>query len=309
MDQSIWIPNCSAAETDYEQLRELFRSSGFDLDAIRQRTGISELQHLEPLRERFKEFGPVETPAQALVHLFAEGKPIARADLDAILGAGRVEVLERLTLIFPLDESRVAATVALYPIEHVYIASDRYNSADGAQFEGFDDIVYPCLFETTTRFRRMLSRTPCGPVLDLCSGTGVAALLLARSSEHVWAADITERSKTFAIFNQRMNGVTNMTVVIGDLYEPVAGLTFDRIAVHPPYQPVYRHQQIFNSGGPDGEQITRRVIEGSLCPFASRRTPVLRRADHGPRASGRSARAAMADGTRRAGLRRRVLHH
>jgi hypothetical protein len=60
-----------------------------------------------------------------------------------------------------------------------------------------------------------------------------------------------------------MNRIRNTTVVVGDLYEPVKGLTFDRIAVHPPYQPVYRHQQIFNSGGLDGEQISRRCIEES----------------------------------------------
>ncbi|HEY3744289.1 MAG TPA: methyltransferase [Bryobacteraceae bacterium] len=263
MDLSIWIPDWSAADTEYEQLRGLFHSSGFDVDAIRRRLGIAELQNLEPLRERFKDFGLVETPAQALIHLFVEGKPLARTGAESILGSDALRMLERLRLIFPLDELQISATVALYPIEHVYIASDRYNSPDTSQFTGFNDIVYPCLFETTARFRRMLSRTPCGPVLDLCSGTGVAALLLARTSEHVWAADITERSRQFALFNQRMNGVTNMTVVIGDLYEPVAGHTFDRIAVHPPYQPVFRHQQIFNSGGLDGEQITRRAIEHS----------------------------------------------
>jgi SAM-dependent methyltransferase len=262
-NQAMRIPNYSAAESDYEQLRGLFLSSGFNLGAIRQRIGIERLQELEPARERFKNFGPVETVAQALVHVFAEGKPMAETQLESIVGADASGLLRRLNLIFPLDDSQIAATVSLYPIEHLYIASDRYNSADGTQFDGFDDIVYPCLFETTSRFLRMLSREPCGLVLDLCSGTGVAALLLAGKCEHAYAADITERSKQFALFNRRMNGVQNLSVMIGDLYEPAAGLAFDRIAVHPPYQPVYRHQQIFNSGGRDGEQITRRVVESA----------------------------------------------
>jgi hypothetical protein len=38
---------------------------------------------------------------------------------------------------------------------------------------------------------------------------------------------------------------------------------FDRIIAHPPYQPVMEHVATFNSGGPDGEQISRRIISGA----------------------------------------------
>ena len=263
MHPSKLIPNTGAAGSEYARLHELFRSSGFDLASIFHRLNIKKLSDVEPLRDRHKDYGPVATASQAFIHLFVEGKPIARTQLESLLGADATALLEHLNLVFPLDETQTSAAVALYPIEHLHIASDRYNSADTSQFEGFDDIVYPCLFETTARFLRTLPRTPCGPVLDLCSGTGVAALLLAKTSEHTYAADITERSRQFALFNQLLNGIPNSSAVIGDLYEPVADLTFDRIVVHPPYQPVYRKEQIFNSGGVDGEQITRRCIEGA----------------------------------------------
>lgn len=258
MEISRPIPNHRSSDSDYEQLRGWFESSGFTLEAICRRLKIGKLAEIDPLRDRLRDFGAPASMADALIHLFVEGKPIEPA-----LVGGSISLLERLNLICPAGETKVAATVSLYPIEHLYIASDRYNSADGSQFEGFDDLVYPCLFETTARFLRILPRTPCGPVLDLCSGTGVAALLLARTSEHTYAADLTERCTEFALFNQRMNGILNATVVMGDLYQPVSGLTFDRIVVHPPYQPVFRQQQIFNSGGIDGEQITRRCVEES----------------------------------------------
>jgi len=48
----------------------------------------------------------------------------------------------------------------------------------------------------------------------------------------------------------------------GDLYDPVAGLTFDRIAAHPPYIPATKTNYVFRDGGEDGEQIVRRVISG-----------------------------------------------
>lgn len=263
MDHLRSIPNDTASDADYAQLRALFESSGFTLPAICRRLKIGKLSEVDPLRNRLSDFGVPATAADGLIHLFVEGKPIEPGLFTSLAGLDAISVLERLNLIFPLNAAHIAATVALYPIEHVYIASDRYNSADGSQFEGFDDIVYPCLFETSARFIRILPRTSCGPVLDLCSGTGVAALLLARTSEHTYAADLTERCRQFALFNQRMNGIQNSSVAMGDLYQPVAGLTFDRIVVHPPYQPVFRHQQIFNSGGVDGEQITRRCVEES----------------------------------------------
>ncbi len=251
------IPNTDAAEADYTQLRHLLLESGFTLDAICQRLKIGKLSELDPLVVRHRDLGAPSTAADILIHFFVEGKPVAH---DAFTADSHA-LLKRLNLIEILDETSIASTVALYPIEHIFIASDRYNSADGSQFNGWDDMVYPCLFETSARFLRILPRTPCGPVLDLCSGTGFAALLLAKTSEHTYAADLTERCTQFALFNQRLNGITNCSVVTGDLYSPVAGLTFDRIVVHPPYQPVFRHQQIFNSGGIDGEQITRRCVD------------------------------------------------
>ena len=257
MSQSRPVPNVSASESYYGELRALF--GGFTLAAICSRLGIHKLSEVDPLRDRLRDRLVPATAADALIHIFVEGKPIEPARLESLTGG--LALLRHLNLIDRLDETQVAATVALYPIEDIFIASDRYNSADGTQFEGFDEIVYPCLFETTARFLRILPRTPCGPVLDLGSGTAVAALLLAKTSEHAYAADLTERCTHFALFNQRMNGITNVSVVTGDLYAPVAGLTFDRIVVHPPYQPVFRHQQIFNSGGIDGEQITRRCVE------------------------------------------------
>jgi hypothetical protein len=46
------------------------------------------------------------------------------------------------------------------------------------------------------------------------------------------------------------------------MYAPVEGLTFDRIAIHPPYMPAREGKFIYRDGGEDGEQIFRRAVEG-----------------------------------------------
>jgi SAM-dependent methyltransferase len=101
-------------------------------------------------------------------------------------------------------------------------------------------------------------------MLDLGTGTGVAALLAAPNARHVWATDVTDRSVRFTEFNRRLAGLENMTVAKGDLFVPVEGLTFDRIAIHPPYVPakIRRSDHVFAVSGDDGEQIIRRTVEG-----------------------------------------------
>ena len=107
-----------------------------------------------------------------------------------------------------------------------------------------------------------MPRTPCERLLDLCSGSGIAALAAARSAGQAWAVDITERSTRFAEFNARLNAIENVMVVQGDLYQPVAGLTFDRILAHPPYVPAAGPPVIFRDGGEDGEEVLRAVLAG-----------------------------------------------
>jgi SAM-dependent methyltransferase len=84
----------------------------------------------------------------------------------------------------------------------------------------------------------------------------------APNAGHVWATDISTRCTIFAEFNRRLAGLENMTVVEGDMYAPVEGLTFDRIVTHPPYIPAKQTELIFRDGGEDGEQIIRRAVEG-----------------------------------------------
>jgi len=103
---------------------------------------------------------------------------------------------------------------------------------------------------------------PCESFLELCSGTGVAALEAAGHVNHAWAVDITERSTQTAEFNRLLNGLDNVTTIKGDLYECLGDLTFDRIVAHPPYMPVLNRAQIFYDGGSDGEQVTRRIVMG-----------------------------------------------
>lgn len=57
-----------------------------------------------------------------------------------------------------------------------------------------------------------------------------------------------------------MNGVTNVEVLEGDLFAPVAGRTFDRIVCHPPFEPAIKWDYTFSIGGEDGEAVIERIV-------------------------------------------------
>src|SRR5262249_44210710 len=99
--------------------------------------------------------------------------------------------------------------------------------------------------------------------LELCSGSGVAALIAGKNfARRATAIDIAERSTRFAEFNARLNGLANVAALAGDLYAPVAGRQFDVITAHPPYVASFGTEMIYRDGGEDGEQISRGIIAG-----------------------------------------------
>lgn len=77
---------------------------------------------------------------------------------------------------------------------------------------------------------------PCELILDLGCGTGVIGLVAARLAQggHVVLTDVNQRAVALAKANLKANGVTNAEVRRGDLYNPVAGMSFDHILCNPP---------------------------------------------------------------------------
>lgn len=205
---------------------------------------------------------------EVLTDLFLD---LARVDETRVrehLGDAAVDAMLALRLVRPEEEpaATLVATMLLYPTDGVWLVSDRTFARPGESLSLPTDIVYPAITRTTGLFMRMMPASPCEAFLEMCAGNGIGAIAMAHRAGHSWSLDITERATRVARFNARLNGLTNVTVLQGDLYAPVRGLTFDRIVAHPPYVPSTDQQIIYRDGGPDGEFITRRLVT-ELPPF------------------------------------------
>jgi release factor glutamine methyltransferase len=109
-------------------------------------------------------------------------------------------------------------------------------------------------------------------VLDLCTGSGVIAVSLAKelAGAQVIATEISPEAAAIARRNAERNGVADrVDVRVGDLFEPVAGERFDLITSNPPYiattviatlpREVQREPRIALDGGPDGLAFYDRI--------------------------------------------------
>jgi SAM-dependent methyltransferase len=248
---------------EFAAVRGFLQQSGFTFDAICNRLGITAPYEFTRLRP-----GTVTTqPADVLdwlIRLFVVGEAVPVAPLAAVVPADVLQAMASLGLLAPCDDrsDQVYAPVALCAFDGLLFVSDRWSSPGETPLQLAADAVYPALTYNTQIFVNNLSYRPCESFLDLCAGTGVAAMLAASYARQVWAADVTERCAHFAEFNRQLNGLTNVTVVRGDLYEAVPGETFDHIVAHPPYVPVLEPKFVYHDGGCDGEEITRRIIAG-----------------------------------------------
>jgi SAM-dependent methyltransferase len=248
----------------FDELRHLLLSAGYSEHYICDRFGLRRPEDFELDSKKRTPLPQVESAAAVLLKLFLCGESIGRDSVLEHLAPEEVSLLEGMGLLrTDPGAGCYYATSALYPVEDFYVASDRWNNPDGSQLKAWEDTVYPAFIPNTRLFLRHLPNRPGGTFLDLCGGTGIAALFAARNgAAQAWSGDIAERSTRFAEFNCRLNRAGNVHPVTSDLYEGFKDSRFDVITAHPPYAPTLHPKWIFFSGGPDGEEITRRIIGG-----------------------------------------------
>ncbi|HKW11551.1 MAG TPA: class I SAM-dependent methyltransferase [Gemmatimonadaceae bacterium] len=248
---------------DFARLREVFEHAGYTEAQLCERAGVASVFELWPSNTR-KSFEAIVDAQSLFVRLFFDGDSVSANALRDLILPAHLEALLALELLHPAPNAAemVSATISIYPIEDLYVASDRVTRLHTTiRTQAPGDIVFSPILPQTRGFLRLLPRERCESFLEVCGGSAAASLVAARRfAGHATAIDITERSTRFASFNAALNGVTNFTALQGDLYDPVAGQTFDLIVAHPPYIPSLKTDMVFRDGGEDGEQVTRRVI-------------------------------------------------
>jgi len=98
--------------------------------------------------------------------------------------------------------------------------------------------------------------------LDIGTGTGIIALLMARKARFVLGIDVNPKAVELARENARINDIKNVEFRISNLFENVEG-KFDIITFNAPYLPGEPEKPIDHAlvGGERGREVLDRFID------------------------------------------------
>ena len=266
-------PTANTQQSDVDSLRADLIAADYSVDAIDRLWGTDAAAALHRGYRAPAERALVgNTSALAtLARLFVLGRAVSAAEATEALPLLGLAGGIRLALL-AVDSTTVRPLLDLRPYEFTdsrgpgawWIASDLGELALGHAIP--EDHVLGVGGASLTLSGLMIG-TPVDSVLDLGTGCGIQALHASRHAKRVVATDISKRALELTALNAALNGVTNIEVRLGSLYEPVAGELFDHIVSNPPFVITPRTPGVpsyeYRDGGLVGDALVEAVIAGA----------------------------------------------
>ena len=132
-------------------------------------------------------------------------------------------------------------------------------------YEGLKIKLHPQVYEPaedTFLLARNLKIKEGDIALDVGTGTGIIALLMARKARFVLGVDVNPIAVELAKENAKINGITNVQFKLSNLFENVTG-KFDIITFNAPYLPGEPEEPIDLAlvGGKTGREVLDSFLE------------------------------------------------
>lgn len=188
-----------------------------------------------------------------LARLFALGAAVSRESAVAALAGVGLQALEHAQVVVASAEGRIVSRMRVTTHEDLVFLHDR------TDLHGPSDQV-AAVGPASRTLAGLTVRSPAGLALDLGTGCGIQALLAARHARRVIATDVSERALDIARVNAAMNGIENVELRQGDLFEPVRGERFDLIVANPPFVISPESSHVFRDSGLIGDEVSRTVV-------------------------------------------------
>src|SRR4051812_7653219 len=234
---------------DGVELARLLRDVGYDAERIQERlaTGDQLLARSPELPAYLRRLGDADELA-LLLRLFLLGVTVVRERFDERVGDRLRDRLADACLL--VDEAgEVHGAARIVPHDELLIASDH---AGGA--EDHADHV-PGVHRPSVALAHLTVRGEGERALDLCTGNGIQAILLAAHATHVVATDVNARALAYAAFNAALNGADNVETRLGSFFKPVGDERFDLVVANPPYVVSPESAYLFRDSGMPGDAV------------------------------------------------------
>lgn len=254
---STGLPDGPGELVSARAVAERFREIGYTIEALQDQLVVSgalsgRLGDLEIYRRRLARRPGVLSDALGLLALGLPlpeqraAEALGTVTLDSLLGAGALAV----------DDGTVTARLRITPHGDLLIASDSF-------VPGEEDPLHVTGINPPARLLASLTvRRDVGTALDLGTGNGIQSLLASVHAESVVATDVNPRALAFTRFNAALNGVDNIELLEGSLFEPVEGERFDLIVCNPPYVISPDSEFVYRDSGGRPGAICEAVVSG-----------------------------------------------
>lgn len=239
--------------------------TGYCETQIRKRLGLTDISSLDwhaiPIYRR-EQLSDRDALAAA-IDLFLLQGVVSAQELSGLFDQTDQDVLIRTGILSMDEQHRICARASLFPVgDHLVFSEHAWPMLPHPGYPSVPHDQVMSVGSDSHWLARATVRRPVDIALDLCTGSGIHALLAASHSDRVLAVDINPRAAACTHFNTQASGITNVEVAIGDLFDPVGKERFGLITANPPFVPSPVDAVGFRDGGRSGEDIQRRIVAG-----------------------------------------------
>ncbi len=208
------------------------------------------------------------TRLDVLIRLFFMGEPVEAEAVSHALAPVPLEMWAAAGFL-EIRGGFATALVMLLPHSNLLLAFDPPKEIEaGAR----PDVVLGMTGSTVSLIHFTVRRRS-RKTLDLGTGFGIQAFLAAAHSDQVYAVDCNPRAINYAIFNGRLNGLSNLAFLAGDTFDPVRGQVFDLVLCNPPFMISPGRRYMYRDSGMGGDEYCRKIVkevprflaEGGFC--------------------------------------------
>jgi methylase of polypeptide subunit release factors len=238
-------------------LKNALADAGYSQTALAKTLGIScvhERQDVEVIYRRVR----TDSPYNILVRLFWLGRAVSEPVLREKLPGLDVEQLEGVGLLARRDGT-IRSTTKLGPYHDLLMAGD-FGPEINPDLSA-DHVLGVSAASMT--LANMTVHRKVKTALDLGTGAGIQAFLVACHADHVIGTDTNLRALNFARFNAKLNGIDSIEWREGSLYEPVMNQRFDLIVSNPPFVISPESRFTFRDTNLPGDTVSEQVVRGA----------------------------------------------
>jgi SAM-dependent methyltransferase len=196
------------------------------------------------------------TQDAAMIRLLLGGDRLTAGEACAALGDDAVALLLRAGVLHADENDGVCSTHLLVSCLNRHVLA-----TPPPGHPRFDPAGVPYCGPESLWFAQFLAlRGPCRRSLDLCTGSGILAML--PEAAEITAVDIDTAALDVAAFSLALNRRGNIVLVQGDLFAPVGEEKFDLVTANPPFLPGGPGPRLpaCGDGGRRGDAVLARIL-------------------------------------------------